>query len=350
MRERVARLGVRLRPHVKTHKCIEAAQLQLDARTGPITVSTLAEARHFARAGFTDITYAVPVGPARLEQAGELIERGVELKLLVESEEAAAAVSSFAVARGIDVPVFLEVDCGGGRTGVSPGDTESSAVAHRIAGAPGLQLRGLLTHAGHAYGCRDRTEAAAVAAQERDVTAGLARRLRGEGLVVPEVSVGSTPTVCTVEELTGVTEVRPGNYVFFDAFQAAIGSCTHSECAFTVLASVIACHPDRRRVVLDAGALALSKDEGPRHVDPGCGFGVVADMAGAPMGGLRVVSLTQEHGVVETDSAAGSAALPVGSRVRVVPNHSCLAAALFESYHVIEGDRVIEEWRPVRGW
>ncbi len=350
MRERAARLGVRLRPHVKTHKCVEAARLQLGEPTGPITVSTLAEARHFAAAGFTDITYAVPVAPARLGEAADLIASGVGLTLLVESDAAAVAVTELATDRRLELPVLLEVDCGGGRTGVNPERSESVALAHQLATAPGLLLRGLLTHAGHVYGSRDRAEAAAVAAQERDVTVAFARRLRRKGLAVPEVSVGSTPTVCAGTDLAGVTEARPGNYVFFDAFQAAIGSCSFDDCAFTVLATVIACHPDQRRVVLDAGALALSKDEGPRHVDPGCGYGVVVDLDGAPLDGLRLAALTQEHGVVEVDTAAAAAALPVGSRTRVVANHSCLAAALFTSYFVVEGDRVVDEWRPVRGW
>jgi D-serine deaminase-like pyridoxal phosphate-dependent protein len=350
MSERVARLGARLRPHVKTHKCIEAAREQVRGHFGGITVSTIAEARAFTAAGFRDVTYAVPIAPARVAEAAELVRRIDRFTVLVDGEVAVAELAACAAAQGFAFPVMLKVDCGYHRAGVDPEADAAVALATRIARSPGLELRGVLTHAGHAYRCRDATAIAAVAAQERSVTVEFAERLRRAGIVVPEVSVGSTPTIAFADDLSGVTEVRPGNYAFFDAFQAAIGSCTLADAAFLVAATVIGSYPERGAALLNAGALALSKDEGPRHVDPECGYGVLLDAATRrPLAGVKLTALSQEHGHVR-GVAAAIAALPVGAGVLIVPNHSCLAAALFERYTVARGDDVVGEWRPVRGW
>lgn len=351
MAERADQLGVRLRPHVKTHKTREGATAQLAGRAPAITVSTLEEARFFAGGGFSDITYAVPITPQRLGEAVALVQKGVGLTLVVDHPASAAAASAAAAGAQVRLAVLLEVDCGGGRCGVNPDDPGSLALAARLARDPHLEFRGLLTHAGHAYACRCASEVAAVAAQERDITASFAERLRRAGVPVGEVSIGSTPTALAADHLHGVTEFRPGNYVFFDAFQAAIGSCRLADCAFSVLTTVLGCYPERATLVIDAGALALSRDPGPTHVDPACGFGVLCQVGGCrPIPGLRFVSLSQEHGVVRGGTAAQVAAFPPGTRLRVIPNHACLAAACFETYHVVEGEEVVGQWHPCRGW
>jgi D-serine deaminase-like pyridoxal phosphate-dependent protein len=350
MADRMRRLGVRLRPHVKTHKTLEVARLQVAGHFGGITVSTLAEAAFFAAGGFDDITYAVPIVPAKLGEAAEL-SAGIErLSLLVEHPDAAAAVEACAAERGERFPVFLEVDCGGRRSGVDPAREESVALAARLAASPRLDFRGILTHAGQAYRCRGAAEIRAAAEQERALMVSFAERLRAARIPVGEVSVGSTPTMAVADTLAGVTEARPGNYAFFDATQAAIGSCTLNDVAFTVLVSVIARHPERHEVVVNGGALALSSDVGPVHVDPACGFGVLLDVSGAPLAGWRVVSLSQEHGILRASGPYPAEGFPVGSLLRIVPNHSCLAAALFDRYAVARGSEVVDEWRPVRGW
>jgi D-serine deaminase-like pyridoxal phosphate-dependent protein len=347
MSERIAGLGARLRPHVKTHKTVEAGRLQVRGHFGGVTVSTLAEARAFAAAGFGDVTWAVPIPPAKAREAAALSRELEALHLLVDSDEAVTALVAEASA-GTRLSVFLKLDCGNHRAGVDPESPASLALARRLADARQLDFRGILTHAGHSYACRDPEAVRAVARQEREVCVGFAERLRDAGVEVSEVSVGSTPTAIWTESLEGVTEVRPGNYAFFDAFQVAIGSCTPGQVAFSVLASVIGCYPARGRLVLDAGALALSKDPGPTHVDPDCGFGELSTPEGEPVP-LRLVSLSQEHGAVD-GAAEAVARFPVGSRLRVVPNHSCLASALHERYAVVEDGRVVGEWRPVRGW
>jgi len=351
MRARALRLGVRLRPHVKTHKVPEIARIQHGGVAGPITVSTLAEARAFAAVGFVDLCWALPLPAGRAAEAVALAEAVDRLVLLVDSPEAVGWIAAAARPGGRRIPVALKVDCGGRRAGVDPAGDEGPAIAARIAEDPRLEWAGLLTHAGHAYACRGPAEVEAVACQERGALLALAARLGRAGLPCPDLSLGSTPTLVHAEDLAGVTEVRPGNYVFFDAFQAAVGSCRIEDCALSVLCTVIGRHPARAALVLDAGALALSLDPGPRHVDPGCGFGAVFDTALAERcGALRIAALSQEHARVEVRGGLPPGAFPLGTRLRIVPNHACLAAACHPVHHAVRAGRVVARWVPVRGW
>ncbi|MEW6757010.1 MAG: alanine racemase [Acidobacteriota bacterium] len=347
--QRARELGVRLRPHVKTHKCIEIARIQCGGRPGPVAVSTLAEARALASDGFRDITYAVPLTPQRVGEAADLGRDLDRFGCLVDSQEVAAALEAFGAAQGVRFPVLLKVDCGYHRAGVDPGGEKGPALAARMTASPHLAFEGVLTHAGQAYTARTRQEVLEAARAERDVLAGFARRLGERGIGVREASVGSTPTFVAADHLQGVTEARPGNYVFFDAFQAALGVCLLEEVAYSVLATVVGCYPERGSLVVDAGALALSKDPGATHIRPDVGFGIPCDLGGRPLAGLRVAALSQEHGRIE--GPPGSvAAHPPGSRLRILPNHSCLSAACFDRLAAHRGSGVVEEWRTHRGW
>jgi D-serine deaminase-like pyridoxal phosphate-dependent protein len=348
MADRARRLGVRLRPHVKTHKCIEIARIQTDLHFGGVTVSTLAEAQAFANGGFTDITYAVPIAPQKLGEAADLSCEIDALNILIDHPETMRAVEEMAASRGIVFQLYLEIDCGHHRSGIDPDDESAERLVHRLANSEAVDFRGLLTHAGHAYRAHNRSQAYQAACEERNVITAFAAQLRDLGIAIPEISIGSTPTARAIDDLTGVTEIRPGNYVFYDAFQSAIGSCELDEAAFSVLATVISVHPDVGRAVVDAGSLALSKDPGPTHVDPDCGFGVVVATDDLhPLPGLRITDVNQEHGSL---SGPGVQALHPGSRIRILPNHSCLSAACFDRYHIVRGTEVVDEWHPVRGW
>ncbi|MCC6406292.1 MAG: alanine racemase [Planctomycetes bacterium] len=350
MGERVARLGAKLRPHVKTHKTVEAARLSVQGHFGGVTVSTLAEARALVDAGFRELVWAVPVALDKLSDVAALAARVESFGVLVDHPRTAAELAGAAKSLGVSLEVWLKVDCGYHRAGVDPKARESVELARALANSPGLRLRGVLTHAGHAYDARSLDELRAIARSERELTVAFAERLRGAGVPIADVSIGSTPTLSVADDLTGVTEVRPGNYVFFDAFQAALGSCTLADAAFSVLASVLGAHPARRELVLDAGALALSKDTGARHVDPRCGYGRVTELDGTLRPELELVSLSQEHGKVRVTGDVDWSRLAPGAKLRVIANHSCLAAAQFERYAVVRGDEVVDEWRPARGW
>jgi D-serine deaminase-like pyridoxal phosphate-dependent protein len=350
MADRAHALGVRLRPHVKTHKCVEAARIQTGDQFGGITVSTLAEARGFADGGFQDITYAVPLPLDRLDECADLTRRLDRFHVLLDHAVTLAALEEFAAANGVRFSVFLKVDCGLHRAGVDPTRDESISLAQRMHASEHLEFAGILTHAGHSYSGRTAGDSRVIAGQEREIMVEFRNRLLAAGASVPEVSVGSTPTASAADDLAGITEIRPGNYALFDAFQAAIGTCDVDDIAFSVLATVIGRNDDRQELVVNAGATALGKDPGPVHVDPECGFGVVvAGGQQVPVEGLVITSLSQEHGVIRSDRPLDPSWQP-GTRLRVLPNHSCLAAVCFDRYHVVRRDGVVDEWLPLRGW
>ena len=338
------RLGVVLRPHAKTHKCVEVARRQRDLGARGLTVSTLHEARVFADAGFEDLTWAFPLILSRVGEVRELAERAT-LRLVVDSAEAVAALA----AERRPFHVFLKVDSGYGRAGVDPESDHALDLARQIADAPRLVFDGLLSHSGHAYHAAGPAETRAAQEEERRRIVGLTERLRGEGIEVGSVSVGSTPGIASLAEagddaLAGVTEARPGNYVFYDGTQAALGSCRPEDCAVTVLTSVVSCQPGAAHAVVDAGALALSKDPGPRHLGERWRWGMgavfpdlAAYRAGRPSEDMHLTSLSQEHGILGRP-------LAVGTRLRVLPNHSCLAVPNFPGYHVVRGDEVVDLW------
>lgn len=348
MRRRLAELGVPLRPHVKTAKSVEIARLAVEGQPGGITVSTLREAEHFLDHGFTDILYAVGIAPAKLAHAAALQRRGADLTLILDSAEMAEAAARAAAALGTIFPVLIEVDTDGGRAGVAADDPRRLVEIGRILGsAPGTELRGVMTHAGLSYGCRSPEALRAHAEQERSGIVAAAETLRAAGLPAPVVSVGSTPTALFAERLDGVSEVRAGVYMFQDLVMADLGVCAEEEIALSVLATVIGHRRDRGYLLLDAGGLALSKDAGPARGKPG--YGSLWDPAGRPLG-LSIASTNQEHGLVPA-AEADFERLPIGTQVRIAPNHACMTAAAHERYHVVErGTEVLAVWARCNGW
>ncbi|MFQ5704519.1 MAG: alanine racemase [Gemmatimonadales bacterium] len=338
MAARARRLGVVLRPHIKTHKCIEIGRMQRSMGATGITVSTLYEARVFADHGFDDITWAFPVMFNRIDELRELAEQ-VNLRIVVDSPDALVRLR----VTGYPFHVWLKVDCGYHRAGVDPHSEVALNVARDIHESPRLTFDGILSHSGHAYAARGAQQLRQIAEEERRVMVELADRLRSEGVDVSRVSVGSTPAMSAVEHLDGVTEARPGNYALYDYTQTVIGSCTVRDCAATVMASVVSSQPGTRHCIVDAGALALSKDPGPSDAPQQTMGEIFQDYrSGALDPEARVLSVNQEHGNV-------SKRLPVGSVVRILPNHSCLTVAQFDEFHAVRDDEVIDTWKIWRG-
>lgn len=352
MRERAASLGVTLRPHLKTCKSVDVAQ-RMVAPADPVTVSTLREAEYFAEAGFTDIFYAVAIAPQKLDRVAALQQGGARILLAVDSFEAARAVSLGGRRLGVCFQVMVEIDSGDGRSGIAADASQLADIAGALGG--GAELVGVFTHGGHSYAGRSPDQHAAVAERERVAVTSAAARLRAAGHACPIVSLGSTPSVVHARSLEGVTEARAGVYVFFDLFQAGIASCSRDDIALTVLTTVIGNHPGRGQLVVDAGALALSKDISTRALGEAgdCGYGLVADAeTGAILDGLYVHAVSQEHGIVRSRKGAMEhAAFHIGRRLLILPNHACLTAAAYDRYHVVDGGGAIGAvWPRVNGW
>jgi D-serine deaminase-like pyridoxal phosphate-dependent protein len=351
MAGKVGALGARLRPHIKTHKCIEIGRLQQRYGAQGITVATIVEACDFADAGFDDITWAVPVIPGRLDEVVALARR-ITIRVLVESAEAIDALEHAARAGNTKLHAFLEVDCGYHRSGVDPDAPAALPLARRLATSPHLVFDGILTHAGHSYAAREADHRAAIAAEERECMVAFARTLRAQGIQVPCVSVGSTPSMAATKSLEGVDEARPGNYAFNDWMQAASGVCETGDVAVSVLSTVISHQSALPHCIIDAGALAMSKDAGSPHPDLRRGMGpLYKDLSSDrldPRVDLQHVS--QEHGFIGGPRQADIAdRFKVGDRVRIMPNHSCLTAAMFDEYWVVQGEQVMDRWKIHRG-
>lgn len=341
MADRARTLRVALRPHIKTHKCLELGRRQVAHGAQGVTVSTLSEAEAFARGGFTDLTWAFPLDPTHLPHVQRIAAKGVTLRVVVDDLEAAKALA------GSGLHVWLKVDCGYHRAGVDPSSRYALDVARELGAERGGQLTfdGILSHSGHAYRTRGQNEAAQIGEQERQVMAWFAELLRKDGLPVRGVSVGSTPAMAAVKDLTGVTEARPGNYIFYDRTMVLIGCCEPQDVAVSVLATVVSHQPGAAHFVVDAGALSLSKDLGPTHLGLEPTFG---EVKGHPE--LTVASVSQEHGMIRAAApAAIEGKFKVGQRIEIIPNHSCLTEAHFDEYVVIEGGRVMDRWRIERG-
>jgi len=349
MTARAAALNIALRPHVKTHKCVEIAKIQTAETDGAIMVSTLAEARLFADNDFDDITYGVPIEAGKFAEAIEISRMCKRFTVLTDDAETVKNLNEAARLENAQINIFVKIDTGYHRCGVEPHTKAAFEIPRLITDSSNLNFTGILTHAGHSYHADSPAELLKIAETERDLMKNLADDLRADGLEVPCVSVGSTPTISKIDHLAGITEARCGNYIFFDAFQATLGSCAFEDCALTVLAAVVHRDSARQKIVVDAGAIALSKDRGAVELDASCGYGRVSDLDGNDLN-LRVESLSQEHGAITVKDAAIFNRLKVGSRVRILANHSCLTAAQHDFYHVLDDGKIVDSWKIYGGW
>ena len=379
MQAQMDRLGVRFRPHVKTAKALPVAQRQIEAGAKGITVSTLKEAEQFFAAGVSDILYAVGIAPNKFQAALELRRRGCDLKLLTDSPDIARALVAFGREHGHRFDLLVEIDSDGHRAGLRPGDPLLLKIASLLAasgdgGSPGdgerggARLAGVMTHAGASYELDDPQALAQMAEQERSRCVEAAQRLRDAGFACDIVSVGSTPTALAARALDGITEVRAGVYVFFDLVMANVGVCSLDDIALSVLTSVIGHQPEKGWALVDAGWMAMSRDRGTQSQRRDYGYGQVCDVDGKPIDGLMMCGANQEHGIIAFESEAGGGdrdvakggvprstgdivhRLPVGTLLRVLPNHACATAAQFAGYHAVQPSGELLEWPRFGGW
>jgi D-serine deaminase-like pyridoxal phosphate-dependent protein len=347
---RLAGTRMRYRAHLKTAKSVEVARRQMTTPAGPAMVSTLREAEIVADAGVIDMIYGVGIAPQKLEAVRALRARGVDLAVILDSVAQAEAVAA-ASTPGDRLPALIEIDCDGHRSGVKPDDARLM-LAIAAALEPAAELRGVLTHAGESYGARDQAALEAAAEGERSAVVTAAETLRAAGHPCPEVSVGSTPTFMSAKRFDGLTEFRAGVCVFFDLFQAGVGVCGVGDIALSVLATVIGHQADKGWIITDAGWMAMSRDRGTATQAVDQGYGVVCRLDGTPYDDLIVSGANQEHGIVAPRPGSGASApdLPVGSRVRVLPNHACATAAQYPRYEVLRDGAVAETWPRFSGW
>ncbi|KAL1915400.1 uncharacterized protein VTP21DRAFT_6858 [Calcarisporiella thermophila] len=358
------RLGVKMRVHVKTHKTIEATEIQLSEKCDSIIVSTMAEADFLINSHLVstkrlrDVLLGLPISPDKLQEAALLAKKVPVFNLMIDNLEALEAVESFCVQWGQDkgeelkFHAFLKIECGNQRAGVPPNYAPTLELAQRLQASPHVHLTGIYSHAGHSYGGRDPGSTQDFLHQERDAALEFKQYLEKNGVKVGEISIGATPTAMaasleSVEGLGGITELHAGNYIFFDRQQIATGLVAPEDCAATVLCRVLSHYPLRSQILVDAGALAFSRDAAPQG-----GFGTVLGHET-----WEFAKTSQEHGIM-TVPVEEFSKLPIGTALHVIPNHACLTAACFPFYIVVSDsgnsalDQLVVEdvWVPCKFW
>lgn len=317
---------IRLRPHAKTHKSPLVARWQIERGAVGICCAKLGEAEVFADAGIADIRLPYPLNPSNADRVIALVDR-TRLSFIVDHPTVAKQWSEAMTAAGKQVDVLVKVDVGFHRCGIDPSASNAIAMIRGVSRLPGLRFKGLLSHAGHAYHANSEHELCEMAKNEAATLRDLVERCRRDGIRIEEVSAGATPPARFSLQQDGFTEFRPGNYVYFDRTQVALGAATFDDCALTVLATVVS-KPAADRIIFDSGSKTLTND-GARGFTPAPGFGVVLDHPN-----LLIERLSEEHATVKVMN--GTTPLEPGDRVRIVPNHSCVVSNLVDQAWIVD--------------
>ena len=333
--------GVALRPHAKTHKSPAIARWQIEAGAVGICCAKLAEAEVFAEAGIKDIRLPYPVNPSNAARVRALLDAGVKLSIIVDDLEVARGWSAAMRTAGSSqrLGVLVKVDVGFHRCGIDPDSPRALDIVKGVADLSGLAFLGLLSHAGHSYGAASAHELAEIADKEITILRALATRAREAGVDVQEISVGSTPTARFIPLQKGATEMRPGNYVFFDRTQVGLGATPQNGCAMSVVATVVS-RPAQARVIFDAGSKTLTSDSARGFGAP-TGYGLVfPDIeSDTPDASITIERLSEEHGVARV---LPHCTLKVGDRVRILPNHACVVTNLANELVLADGINVVD--------
>ncbi|XP_028836744.1 uncharacterized protein LOC114790664 isoform X2 [Denticeps clupeoides] len=344
MRERFEGLGVQLRPHMKTHKTAECADIMTGGSKRCIVVSTLAEASFFADHGYDDILYAYPLPFDKVQRCAELSERLSLFHVLVDNDTALEELKRRPLNKGKVWNVWLKLDCNNGRAGVPNSNPKAQKLAQDIAATPGVELTGIYAHCGNTYVCQGQEQIKAVAQETTTSVLQFMEKLKAVGIQGLKSSIGSTPS-CShpVADMAMLSEVHPGNYVFYDVQQSLIGSCSLEDVAVRVLTRVIGHYPQRNQLLVDCGWTALSHDGGGRLPT---GYAIIE---GHPE--LKLLSMTQEHGRVEAISGQlDFTKYPLGSLLSLIPYHACATASMHPLYYIHSNGKILGTWTPTRGW
>jgi D-serine deaminase-like pyridoxal phosphate-dependent protein len=339
MQDAVEASGKRLRPHAKTHKSPDLALIQIARGAVGICCAKLGEAEVFAEHGISDIRIPYPLNPVNGDRVLALLDR-TRLSFVVDHLDVAHGWSRVMEDAGREVDVLVKIDVGFHRCGVDPEQTDAADFVARVAELPGLTLRGLLSHAGHAYGAGSEAEVSAIAAREAQMLTTLRDRITSKGVALEEISVGATPTARFSAHLDGITELRPGNYVYYDRMQVGLGSARWEDCALTVLSRVVG-RPAPDRVILDSGSKTLTNDV----VRGAAGYGVVQQALDSPTpdDGLLIERLSEEHATVRVNG--GGCTLAPGDLVRIIPNHACTVSNLVDEAWIVNGTEAVDRLR-----
>jgi D-serine deaminase-like pyridoxal phosphate-dependent protein len=329
--------GKRLRPHAKTHKSPVIARWQIERGAAGVCCAKVGEAEVFVDAGIADVRLPYPVNPFNAPRVIPLMDRAV-ISIIVDHLAVARGWSDAMERAGRALDVLVKVDVGFHRCGIDPDAGDALEFIRAVAAMKGLRLRGLLSHAGHGYHAASEDELCAIAAREAGILTSLRERAASSGIALEELSVGATPTLRYSVRQPGLTELRPGNYVYFDRTQLALGSATLDECALTVAATVVS-KPAADRIILDCGSKTLTNDQA-RGIAKAPGYGAVLTADGTGLDDtLTIERLSEEHATIRV---AGKTRLEPGDRVRVLPNHSCVVSNLVDAVRLVDGDSVID--------
>lgn len=328
--------GIALRPHIKTHKSIHIAKMQVEHGAVGITVAKVDEAVVMARGGIKDILIAYPIAsPQKIKRIVQLLQENINVKLAVDSVEQLKYLQKELEGTPFTLEVWIKVNSGLNRCGVEPGK-DTVKLAQAILFLSKLTLGGIFTHAGHSYGATSYEQIEQIGLQEANAVIESANACEAASIPIPVRSVGSTPTYRIAGKVKGITEIRPGNAAFFDSIQVGLGVAKEEDCALTVLASVVSKYGEER-IVFDTGSKALNLDKGAHGNSTVNGFGTVVGHED-----ITIERLSEEHGV---GTINGHTNLQMNDKVQIIPNHACTVANLFDEYVVVDNGKVINRWK-----
>ncbi len=352
LEQRLQRFGVALRPHMKTVKSLDVAKALFGEAKVPITVSTLKEAEEFAKIGLTDTVYAVGISPNKLQRVQKLRASGIQLKVILDSVVQAQMLAEYVQQTSDPIQVLIEVDCDDHRAGINPTNKKTILSIAEVLSSGGAALEGVLTHSGGSYSAKSTAQIIAAAEREQKAIVDAATLLRKHGYSIPTVSIGSTPTAYLAHDFSGITEVRPGVFMFFDLHMAGLGVCTTSDIAISVLTTVVGHQAKKGWIIVDAGWMAMSSDRATAGQKEDMGYGLACNEQGAVIDNLTMVAANQEHGILAFRDGRKDVRqrFPIGTTLRILPNHACATAAQHQAYYVIDDNRVAAIWPRFNGW